>query len=557
MAGAVRADRADVLRDLGRYDEARQEYEAALAVVRETERLHAQGRSVPRPTGHAGPAARGAGRGARDLPPGAGDLPRPGRAADRSGDLAPVGEWWPRRKRIGRRRSAATARAVQHREQLGDSATMRRAQTCNQLAIVAEDAGRPAEAERWYLRAQEIKDRVSPHDGKHTEQPGRPLPVAGAAGRGGSAGAAGGGDQGGAARPLHRDLEHLRHPGRDRRGAGAGGGGGGLAAQGAGPLRGVGGVGATPIRSWQPVIAAIAALLSRGRRRALGRPGGIYWIAWNRRMTGASDPGAAAGHRRASATWRPARGAGLHRLCHRARVAGAQLAGASPNAPPADTAIAEPPVGAAPGGRPEPGPPPPQGGQTLSPQAILSLLASADPAQLPAELRPWPRPLRDLAAGEQPDLSALPPEAAAQLRRCSQGAAGEGDEAPAAGEAEDEPPPVADAEGSAAPDDPVARVLADWAPVIDDMAAACGADEAEAGAARERLEPLLQQIGAEGRMARPDRRTAPHPGRGARRGGPGVGPRRDGPPDRGCRAGAAGGGAGRGGRAHHGAHHAG
>jgi len=36
-------------------------------------------------------------------------------------------------------------------ERLGDLAGA--AQTCNQLAIVAKGAGRPAEAERWYRRA--------------------------------------------------------------------------------------------------------------------------------------------------------------------------------------------------------------------------------------------------------------------------------------------------------------------------------------------------------------------------------------------------------------------
>ncbi|MCZ7672243.1 MAG: tetratricopeptide repeat protein [Chloroflexi bacterium] len=38
------------------------------------------------------------------------------------------------------------------------------ATTFNQLAIVAKENGRFADAERWYLRAQEIKDKVAPKD---------------------------------------------------------------------------------------------------------------------------------------------------------------------------------------------------------------------------------------------------------------------------------------------------------------------------------------------------------------------------------------------------------
>ncbi len=45
--------------------------------------------------------------------------------------------------------------------------------------------------------------------------------------------------------------------------------------------------------------------------------------------------------------------------------------------------------------------------------------------------------------------------------------------------------------------DPIARILDQWEPVIEDMATACGDDGAEAGAARARLEPFLQQIGEE------------------------------------------------------------
>ena len=60
--------------------------------------------------------------------------------------------WWRRRRRIGTRRSAATGRAVTLDEQIRRPADGWR-QTYNQLAIVAENAGRPADAERWYLRA--------------------------------------------------------------------------------------------------------------------------------------------------------------------------------------------------------------------------------------------------------------------------------------------------------------------------------------------------------------------------------------------------------------------
>jgi hypothetical protein len=46
-----------------------------------------------------------------------------------------------------------------------------------------------------------------------------------------------------------------------------------------------------------------------------------------------------------------------------------------------------------------------------------------------------------------------------------------------------------------AADDPAARILAQWAPVIEDMVAACGDEATEAVESSERLEPFLQQMG--------------------------------------------------------------
>jgi len=57
------------------------------------------------------------------------------------------------------------------------------------------------------------------------------------------------------------------------------------------------------------------------------------------------------------------------------------------------------------------------------------------------------------------------------------------------------PTPGNESENPSSEDDPIARMLADWAPVIEDMAAACSDDEAQAGAARARLAPFLQQMG--------------------------------------------------------------
>src|SRR5205823_780613 len=46
------------------------------------------------------------------------------------------------------------------KERLGD--TVGAARTCNQLANVADGAGRPTEAEGWYKRALELDERVQP-----------------------------------------------------------------------------------------------------------------------------------------------------------------------------------------------------------------------------------------------------------------------------------------------------------------------------------------------------------------------------------------------------------
>ncbi len=62
---------------------------------------------------------------------------------------------WPRAEECYRE-------AVRIREHIRDWPEL--AKSYNQLALVAQGAGRLAEAERWYLRAQEIKDKVAPRD---------------------------------------------------------------------------------------------------------------------------------------------------------------------------------------------------------------------------------------------------------------------------------------------------------------------------------------------------------------------------------------------------------
>ncbi len=51
------------------------------------------------------------------------------------------------------------------KERLGDAAGA--ARTCNQLAILAENSGRPDEAEGWYKRALELNERVQPGSPLH------------------------------------------------------------------------------------------------------------------------------------------------------------------------------------------------------------------------------------------------------------------------------------------------------------------------------------------------------------------------------------------------------
>ena len=155
-AGLVHTDLAGVLTNLGRYAEARQEYEAALEIDR----------------------ALGDERGASV------DLGQLGALALAQGDLPEARrrylEMLAAFRRLGEDRSEAIAwhqlgvvaqeardweeaercykESLALKERLGDKALA--AGTCNQLAIVAQLAGRPAEAERWVRRAIQLDEEV-------------------------------------------------------------------------------------------------------------------------------------------------------------------------------------------------------------------------------------------------------------------------------------------------------------------------------------------------------------------------------------------------------------
>ena len=113
------------------------------------------------------------------------DLPRNERTANAKPWRGTNWAWSHKKREIGPRPNGATRRAWHFEERLGHAAGA--AQTCNQLAIVAEGAGRLDEAERWYLRAIEASKKRRKLAMKHCIQQSRqPLPRAEPAGRGGA-----------------------------------------------------------------------------------------------------------------------------------------------------------------------------------------------------------------------------------------------------------------------------------------------------------------------------------------------------------------------------------
>jgi len=160
QTGAAHTDLADVLMLQGRYPEARAQYEAALKIAQATDDERQQGVV----SGQLGTLAlqegdfAGAERQYRDALARFHDMGEPRAEAIGWHQLGRVYEEAVRSEQRAERRAEllqqaeeAYRQSLQLKEALGDPAGA--ARTANQLAIVAELAGRPADAARWYRRA--------------------------------------------------------------------------------------------------------------------------------------------------------------------------------------------------------------------------------------------------------------------------------------------------------------------------------------------------------------------------------------------------------------------
>ena len=154
--GVLRQLLADALCDLGRYAEARAEYEAGLDIARSTD----DERQVAVVLGQLGMLALAQGdraeAGRRYLEAltafrGLGEDRSEAIIWHQLGMVAQEARDWDEAERCYKESLAI-------KERIGDKALA--ATTCNQLAIVAKSAGRPAEAERWYRRAIALDEEV-------------------------------------------------------------------------------------------------------------------------------------------------------------------------------------------------------------------------------------------------------------------------------------------------------------------------------------------------------------------------------------------------------------
>jgi tetratricopeptide (TPR) repeat protein len=157
LIGTTYTDLADTFRDMGQYDNARKEYEAALEIDRELGDERGQGVDL----GQLGTLAMLQGDlnearkrylEALSLFQRMGEDKFVAIALKQLGMLEEEDQKWDKAEEYYK-----TAMPIQ--ENIGDFPEM--AKTCNQLAIVAKNAGRPQEAERWYLRAIELKEKYS------------------------------------------------------------------------------------------------------------------------------------------------------------------------------------------------------------------------------------------------------------------------------------------------------------------------------------------------------------------------------------------------------------
>jgi len=160
MVGMVHTELADLYRLFGQYDEAREEYQKALAIDQELSDLRGMGVDL----GQLGTLAmeqndlEEARRRYTEALNTFQTLGEPTMEAvswHQLGMLAEAEKNWEEAERCYRI-------SLQIKEAQNDLPGV--ARTANQLASAAMGAGRPEDAERWYLRAQEIKDVVAPQD---------------------------------------------------------------------------------------------------------------------------------------------------------------------------------------------------------------------------------------------------------------------------------------------------------------------------------------------------------------------------------------------------------
>jgi tetratricopeptide (TPR) repeat protein len=161
--GAVLTNLADVLRDQGKYSQAREAYEGALEIAKQQGDLRSQGvvqgqlGTLAQEQGDYGEAQARHGEALQLFQ----RLGEPGHEAiawHQLGIVAEEQQAWTEAEHFYRESLAIE-------ERLGNAAGA--ASTCNQLAIVAQGADRPVEAEGWYKRGLELYEQTNP-DGFET-----------------------------------------------------------------------------------------------------------------------------------------------------------------------------------------------------------------------------------------------------------------------------------------------------------------------------------------------------------------------------------------------------
>jgi tetratricopeptide (TPR) repeat protein len=163
MYGVLLTELADVLRDQGKYSQAREAYEEALGIAKQLDDLRSQGVKQ----GQLGFLALLQ----RDYAEAQSRYAAALQFFQRLGEPATEAAVWHQLGAVAQEQHAWTEAERCYREslaieeQLGNAAGA--AMTCNQLAMVSKGAGRPVEAEGWYKRAIELKAQVEPGSSSH------------------------------------------------------------------------------------------------------------------------------------------------------------------------------------------------------------------------------------------------------------------------------------------------------------------------------------------------------------------------------------------------------